>query len=460
MKFAARVKRYLRRKFKKEVQKQDPIKILLLTNRDSDNTGDQIIEACDIALIHAAMKNMGMQPGDYTISSRAAAIVNKKYIANREEKDLEGARKAVKDADLVIFGGAPMFNYTYQDFYERTAITLDLCKEYNVPVIFSAVGIEYYKGENEKCRRITEAVNYPVVRQVTTRDDFESLQKMKQREDLVIARTSDPAVFADKVMERFKKEKKGEKKRIGLVVIRAFAFKDNGYNFPPEKAGEFWSGLYREFTDRGYVCELLTNGHFGDEAFLDKLVRDYGVPVSKAKFNVNKLEDIVGHLSRYDGVVSCRLHPGIVSYSMQIPSVSLMWNMKVQGFYDAIGYGYRVIPAEEIGIKRVADDLEKAMAEGVEHDHGFQLSVYRYLFTGIRDALQKTGEPYTYEELLENLPPFEGTDEKEARLKLERKFRRAYEGYNKRQEKNAKLKTQNVKLKRENKELKEKQTEA
>ena len=32
--------------------------ILLLTNRDSDNVGDQVIEASDIALLHSVMQNL------------------------------------------------------------------------------------------------------------------------------------------------------------------------------------------------------------------------------------------------------------------------------------------------------------------------------------------------------------------------------------------------------------------
>ena len=34
--------------------------ILLLTNRDSDNVGDQVIEASDIGLLHVLMKNLGI----------------------------------------------------------------------------------------------------------------------------------------------------------------------------------------------------------------------------------------------------------------------------------------------------------------------------------------------------------------------------------------------------------------
>ena len=62
------------------------INILLLTNRDSDNVGDQVIEACDIGLISTVMQNLGLKEDEYAISSRAAAIVTKKYMATRDDK--------------------------------------------------------------------------------------------------------------------------------------------------------------------------------------------------------------------------------------------------------------------------------------------------------------------------------------------------------------------------------------
>ena len=58
--------------------------ILLLTNRDSDNVGDQVIEASDIGLLHALMKNLGIDKSAYQINSRSASIVTKKYMSTRE----------------------------------------------------------------------------------------------------------------------------------------------------------------------------------------------------------------------------------------------------------------------------------------------------------------------------------------------------------------------------------------
>ena len=87
--------------------------ILLLTNRDSDNVGDQVIEACDIALIKAVMKNLNIDKSEYKIKSHAASIVTKQYMKTREEKYLEKAQAQTK----VIFGGR-LGMYKYFDMHQ------------------------------------------------------------------------------------------------------------------------------------------------------------------------------------------------------------------------------------------------------------------------------------------------------------------------------------------------------
>ena len=169
-----------------ENEKQKPFRILLLTNRDSDNTGDQVIEQSDIALLKVAMENIlgkweppmpkesvgrkaknvvkraiGREvvppalPKDnrFVISSRSASIVTQKYIRTRDPEDLAVAEKAISACDVVILGGAPMFNYLYQTFYERTAITIELAQKYGKPMIFSAIGVEAYDGLYFLCEK-------------------------------------------------------------------------------------------------------------------------------------------------------------------------------------------------------------------------------------------------------------------------------------------------------------------
>ncbi len=50
----------LMRKSKDAYESAAHCNILLLTNVDSDNVGDQVIEACDVGLLNAVMQNLGV----------------------------------------------------------------------------------------------------------------------------------------------------------------------------------------------------------------------------------------------------------------------------------------------------------------------------------------------------------------------------------------------------------------
>lgn len=408
--------------------------ILLLTNRDSDNVGDQVIEACDIALIKAVIKNLNIPEDAVKISSRAAGIISKKYLSSRDPELLKSAEKSISNCDLLIFGGAPLFNYLYQPFFERTAVTLELAQKYNKPVLFSAIGIEGYDEDNAKCQRLKKTLNFDCVKQITTRDDFISLQKYKENPNLIIDKVSDPAVFASKVFSNFCiQEKNTDKKKIGIFVLRANGFKDNKIDFSREDAILLWKGIINELKSRNYDYELLTSGHFGDEAFLDYLIRNHNVPADKCAFNINSPEILLKKISTYDAVISCRLHPSIISYSFDIPTLGIVWNYKVKYFYTCVGHEDRVIETDQLSPQLVVDKIEQILSEGVKKDEDYLISVYRYLYSGIKNVLRPDdtlSKPYSYNELIENLPCYKGTSKKELDLKLNRKFRRTYEKYN------------------------------
>lgn len=414
-------------------------KVLLLTNKDSDNLGDQVIEACDISLISAVMKNLDIGERSFLIKSRPASIVSQKYLATRDPDLLKRAEKLIREADLVVFGGAPMFNYRYQVFSERTAATLEIAEKYGTPVIFSAIGVEGYDEHNKKCQNLKKALNYDCVKQITTRDDFNSLEKFKEKESLILDKVADPAVFASQVFKSYITKKKAEKKRIGIFVLRANGFKDNHVDFSKEDAAQLWKALTVELEKRGYDYELVTSGHFGDEAFLDRLIRNYGMKSKKCVFNMNSPEQLIEKISSYDAVVSTRLHPSIISFSLDVPSVGIVWNSKVEQFYRSIGYEDRQISVKGITSEKIIEKIEGAITGCKEKDEAYLISVYHSLFYGIKSILapdDNDAVPYEYTELVENIPPYKGTSEKEMEEKLRRKFRRAYGKYNESFEKN------------------------
>ncbi len=85
-------------------------------------------------------------------------------MSTRDESLLEPARYALSRADVVIFGGAPPFNDRYQIFYLRTIRTVELSAEYDVPVLFSSIGIEQYSAENPRSQQLKKALALPVVK--------------------------------------------------------------------------------------------------------------------------------------------------------------------------------------------------------------------------------------------------------------------------------------------------------
>ncbi|ROS31228.1 polysaccharide pyruvyl transferase family protein [Cellulomonas sp. PhB150] len=410
-------------------------RILLLTNRDSDNVGDQIIEATAVSIIKGIMANLGVPTSDYAISSRAAGIISRKYMSSGDPALLAPARAAISAADVIVFGGAPLFNYSYQSFYLRTIRTLELAEEYNVPVLFSSIGVEPYDPTNPKSVALKEALSLSCVRQITTRDDFASLQKYVEGTEIPVAHVSDPAVFADVVFGEAKSGlagRPGARRKVGLVVTRAGIFKDNGIAFTKGEQQKFWLDVIDLLTERGFDYKLFTTGHFTDEAFLDELVKVKGVPQSNAAITVNSQEELVDELSACDGVIAYRLHASITAFAYGIPSIGLSWNFKVPYFYESVGHGDRALGREHWNATDVVGALEKAMAAGVTKDEDFLTSVYSTLFAGLK-AIVAPGsdpEPYTYGELREKLPRYPGTTPAQYQEKMRNKLRRIYDTLN------------------------------
>lgn len=461
-----------------------PTRILLLTNRDSDNVGDQIIEATVLSIIKGVMKNLGFGTDDFVISSRAAGIISRRYMATKDPELLTAARDEISKADLIIFGGAPLFNYAYQNFYRRTIVTLELAQEYGVPVIFSSIGVEKFDATNDKSQALKKALELPVVRQITTRDDIESLRKYAEGTNVPVAHVADPAVLADIVYRkkpepapapkpvpsvpvRAKRKLKRivksivarsagsnvakpatapvqpvakapvaaepKPQRIGLVVTRAGIFADNRIDFSEDDQRRFWLETIALLEEKGYDYRLFTTGHFSDEVFLDTLIKSSGIPAKKAAVTVNSPDELIRELRGCSGVIAYRLHASITSFALGVPSIGLSWNFKVPYFYESVGYGDRALSPEEWQAETVVPAIERAMKDGIVKDEEFLKSVYNTLFTGIRDVLApgNPATPYEFSELWEGMPRQLATGPKGYRDKVNRKLRRTYENYQK-----------------------------
>jgi len=391
------------------------LNIALLTNRGSDNVGDQIIEACDISLITCAMRNLGYEDSDFAVKSYSTEIISKRFLATGEKKHIKKTDRIVKGADIVVFGGAPMFNHVYQQLYRKTIIVLDIAERHGVPVVFSAIGIENYDEANEKCQELKRALNRPCVKQVTTRDDFGALGSLIDRDSIAIAKVADPAVFSFKVFERFLEKEsfgpKPDKPVIGLFPIRGGAFSSNGVDFTGYRQLKFWENMAASLEKDGFDYRLMSTGHFSDEVFLELLRNKSRIDSGKFVFNVNCPEKLIAAISSFHGLVAYRLHANITAYSLGVPGIGLAWNQKVPFFYDSIGKPHRAFSSTDWTAKAVKPALLEAIEGGVELDEGFCMTVYASLFEALKKVFKPDAaiDPYGYQELMALLPAYKGT---------------------------------------------------
>ena len=429
-------------KEKKLLNKQK-INIMLITNRDSDNVGDQVIETCDIHLIKTILKNLGLKNDDFQIISRAAGIISKEYLKSKNKKELKEIEDKIKEADIIIFGGAPLFNFEYQTFYKRTIITLEIAQKYNIPVIFSSIGLEKYNENNPKCLKLKQALHFPIVKLITTRDDINSLIKYqddsnlkekKNSEVFEIAHVADPAVFSDIIFSKFiHKNNNTNKDTIGLAVVRDSIFIDNEIDFSLEKQLEFWNNMRDKLISKGYKVQFFSTGHFTDEILLDKLRKKYNIPKSEFVFNINNPEKLIKTISSYKAIVAYRLHANIVAYSLRVPAIGLTWNQKVPLFYESIHYPNRAYSVEDWNAETIVNALEKAINEGVIYDEVYAMALYDSLYDVLKKLLSKNKniKKYDYEMLKQEINVFNGTSISEQYQKNKRKATRIYKNYHK-----------------------------
>lgn len=357
-----------------------PIKILLLTNRDSQNVGDLIIEGTDVSLIKLVFQNLGYAPDEISINSRAGGIIPKEWVDGKSQA-LGDAEDVIKNSDIVIFGGAPILNYKYQFFYIRTIKVIEICEKYNKSVLFSAIGVEEYDDTAKECQMLKKALNKPIVKMITTRDDIDSVKKYIDNPDTIIGKVADPAVWTDKI---YGKMAERQKKCIGLLPVRIAIFKDNKLRWNEKKQMHFWKNVIDRLKKDGYTYKLFTSGHFTDEYFLMDFANKYNIPKENYNLSVHVPEQLVEEINKCDGLISFRMHPSIIAYSYGIPSIGLAWNFKVQKFYEAVNYDNRSIPKEKWDAEYVTEELYKAMNEGVKKEEEFLMTIYDSLYNTIK----------------------------------------------------------------------------
>lgn len=269
-------------------------------------------------------------------------------------------KKDIIESDVIVFVGGGMLKYKYQNCYQYINYVTKMVNKINIPVYLNAVGVEGIDLKNPKCKLLKKAINRNCVKVVTTRDDIETLKKYVSNEEIIYNKVSDPAVYISKVYNIMKNENSNI---IGLGVCRKNLFLDNGINIDEEDLLTLWKNIIDELNNKNIKWNIYTNGLDADNEFALKFINKFNIDKSKLLIP-NSPKELVKIISNFKGVVATRLHSCIVSYSLNIPAVGLVWNSKLKMFGESIDYSERFIEKENFDSKYIVNQLLNSLNEG------------------------------------------------------------------------------------------------
>lgn len=324
------------------MQNHSKIKILLvqITNK---NFGDSVIAENTRSLIKKAIPFW--RSGHYVILDYAIGI-----------EDLA----QIPYVDAIIFAGGGLIKFRQENLYRQVSEIIMEAQRHRIPVFLNSVGVEGYDAKDERCLLLQEALNQPCVKMISVRDDIETLKNNYIKNARIrMKEVFDPAIWTAQTFHIQKKKNTG-RKCIGLGVARENLFVDYGN---PEINGacliQLWKEIVFLLEQRGYEWVIFTNGLDQDEQFAKRVLEEIGHG-TKEQAPVNAME-LVQQIAHLDGMIACRMHSNIIAYALEIPSVGLVWNSKMNFFGEKTGYEERYIQSDNLHAENIVNTLEQTI---------------------------------------------------------------------------------------------------
>lgn len=301
------------------------------------------------------------------------------YIRGFERRESDIREICAQPADLVIFAGGQLF---MDSLTPQAVFCINSYADRGVPIIVNAGG-----GGPVYSRKLRalyhHALMRPEVRWISCRDRTKWVEEHYLNGEKMVDLVSDPALWAadlEKMMETGGSEpaKKNapdfseehvnptnglynknnpsshasDDGTIGLGVM----FADS---LPVRKCIRFWINLIRYLDQHEIRWKIFTNGNVADEIFaaeiLSRMPEYNGAdnsessdgrksrPYKKLICVPRSPQELVSVIQGFRGVVSFRLHSSIIACSCGVPAVGVIWDNKLNSFYEMIGHPERCL---------------------------------------------------------------------------------------------------------------------
>lgn len=337
-------------RFSKEEDKNEYQKRILVFSRlEINNFGDPIIADCCRYLIDKVAKENNIRI--------------KTTIADIYEINDEVMKSKLKNQDAVVFPGGGLNSIKFNRIVQKV---LDMiAQQPYTSVFFNAIGILRVKPRKKNIILLKDILNRPQVKQISTRGDLVTLKKYIKKKEYPTKLVLDPAVW---VNEAYGIERDKESKIVGVGVIRPEIFERNGSEMSVDDILKMYVGIISELEKRGYRWKLFTNGMKDDYKFGLKVLEE--LSLDKETYmgdNVKNCRQLVEKIAGFQAVIAARLHANIISTSLDVPSVGLVWNDKMNLFAGIIGAEKRYIEGEKLlDSSYVVDQMEEAIQNGYD----------------------------------------------------------------------------------------------
>jgi polysaccharide pyruvyl transferase WcaK-like protein len=219
----------------------------------------------------------------------------------------------------IVFAGGQMFNET---FISRIEMIVSYAENEGIPVYFNACGCGVHLSKRLK-NRITNILNSNDVRYISVRDGYFLIQSLTKKN---VINTLDTALL---VSNYYNGTHKKDIIGIGIMVSKHHSI---------AKQIRFWRQILTLFDSNDCNFQLFCNGDPNDYAFAKYLLVNTGLYKEEriAECPVTP-EDLIMTISKYNSIISMRLHSLIVAYSYGVPAIAISWDRKVWEFYHKMG---------------------------------------------------------------------------------------------------------------------------
>ena len=341
-------------------------KILVLGRAKDKNLGDVVIVDSCAYLLDEVIKNINKS---YFWRQKRFFFpqplkIEKVDIANVLVDTAEGIEKNMASYDKIVFPGGGI------NSLKITGLLLQrLETRYNTRFYFNGIGIHPERHYEELANNIETILNDQRVRQITTRGDLtQTLDYMKTEKPYPVKLVSDPAICASEAYRIKRNEDSG---LIGIGPIRPDIFVEQESEISLEEVYKMYGGIFKEAERRGYDFRVFCNGTQRDYDFAREVLQKSGYEEEGRLYRrPTKPEHLVKDIATFKGIIAARFHANIIATSLSVPSVALVWNVKMRSFADMMGIRDRYIEERKKLLDPVflLDKLEEAMKKGYERE--------------------------------------------------------------------------------------------